>query len=83
MAPKGRTPARTVQEAQLLTERARNEQLRATIEELQRDKAADKEATLPNQWDMEEMRARQAEMDKKTDETNAMLKQLLTQMAQL
>ena len=83
VAPKGRTPARTVQEAQLLTERARNEQLRATIEELQRDKSADKEATLQNQWDMEEMRTRQAEMDKKADETNAMLKQLLAHMAQM
>ena len=70
-------------EAQLQAEQARNEELCATLEELQRDKEAAKEAALKNERDMEEMRARQAEMDKKQDSSVAMLKQLLAQVAQM
>ena len=78
---KGRTPSGSLTEAQLQTEKAINEELRGTLEELQRDKQAAKEATLKSEWDMQEMRTRQVEMEKKQDESNLMLKQLVAQLA--
>ena len=78
---KGRTPTRSLNEAQLQTEKAINEELRGTLEELQRDKKAAKEVTLKSERDMQEMCTRQVVMEKKQDESNSTLKQLVAQLA--
>src|SRR3954453_5067679 len=49
VAPKGRTPARSMIEAQLLADQARNKELCAALEDMQRDKEDVKETILKSE----------------------------------
>ncbi|KAM0911326.1 hypothetical protein ACQ4PT_013537 [Festuca glaucescens] len=81
VASNSRTP-KSLLEVQLEVEKAGNEKLRSAIEELQKSKEAAEAERPKYAEDMQEMRSKQEDMEKKQEESNALLKQLLAQLTQ-
>ncbi|KAM0874595.1 hypothetical protein ACQ4PT_037305 [Festuca glaucescens] len=69
-------------QVQLEAEKEGNQKLLSVIEELQKSKETAETKRLKYSEDMQEMRNKQEDMEKKEDESNALLKQLLAHLSE-